>query len=831
VQASHVRYLRLSLLAVIGAVLLLVAFNYIQTFRRRAQVVREAKILSAEMARSGESMEYSEYAKGVLRFQIRAEKLLETRQGKNLLEGIEASERNPDGTEGGQIRSRKGEYDREHKQADFSEDVTVNLGQGLQLRTNALHYDLDKNVGSTGDLFEFTTNQAHGKARGFRYDHDSKNLYLNADVDMIVTRGVLKPDGSVESEQYHVTSDRGYVSRAEQLFRFEGNARLDSATAVLSGERIEASFGADMKRLTSLFCEGKASYQSKDPSSPRTLSGDKIVFGIASASGVLTNIDVQGHAQFGSDVEDSRVKLDAAHLILDLDPEKQLPTGIHGQGAAQFQMQRGSESTLLSGEQLETVLQGNALQKMRVWENAHMIAGQGGGDELRAGEIRLSFADVGGKSTLREMLAERSVDLQWSSQGANGGANGAKQSLKAAFLTMAYGQNGNVPESGSASGGVVITGIPSGPGRQDIRRLQSDNVQFQFYPELNRIREFSGEGRVQVLFSRPPGQAANSAQEFRTSSTNIRAEFQQSDGTVQNISQWGSFSLEDGVRTLTSGRSDYDAVKEILLLRDTPRLVDSGGTTTGETMEYDRKDKKLTVRRHVRSIMKPGSQNAATPFTSSQGAASPMIITAGSLEAWAEQDRARYSDGVQLLAETTQLEADSLERLQGGEVVQAQGSVKNLVSRQARAPAAKPGPRAKPAATGNQTRDTIRVQSDQLRYMQAERTIHYMGNVNLHSADIDISCAAMDALMDETGKEIEHASAHKNLLIRQGGRTVKGEEGEYFVSLGTVVVTGNPAEITDPQKGGKSQARRLTFFTTDDRILLDSPLTTGTARD
>lgn len=250
-------------------------------------------------------------------------------------------------------------------------------------------------------------------------------------------------------------------------------------------------------------------------------------------------------------------------------------------------------------------------------------------------------------------------------------------------------------------------------------------------------------------------------------------------------------------------------------------------------MEYNRKDRKLIVRRHVRSIMKPGQGSGATPFSASPGATSPVIITAELLEAWTEEEKARYSGGVQLLAETTQLEADSLERLQGGNLIQAQGTVRNLVWKQEQAPGAKPAQKGKGTANGNQKPDAslIRVQSDQLKYVQAERTIHYFGNVKLHSGDIDISCASMDALLDETGKQIEHATARGNLLMRQAERTIKGEAAEYFLTLGKVIVTGNPAEINDPAGRGKSLARRLTFFTTDDRILLDSPLTTGTVRD
>jgi 2-keto-4-pentenoate hydratase len=53
------------------------------------------------------------------------------------------------------------------------------------------------------------------------------------------------------------------------------------------------------------------------------------------------------------------------------------------------------------------------------------------------------------------------------------------------------------------------------------------------------------------------------------------------------------------------------------------------------------------------------------------------------------------------------------------------------------------------------------------------------------------------------------------------GRTIQGDVADYDLKAGKVVVTGSPAIIQDPTRG-KSAAARLTFFTADDRILLEN---------
>jgi LPS export ABC transporter protein LptC len=158
-----IKNLRRSLIGLIALVLLAIAVNYAHIWYQRARSVQKAaQILSSEVARSFNRIEYSEYQKGVLRFRISARRVLESRQGKSFLEGIEAYDFNPDGSLHNEIRSRKAEYDRESKVADFSGDVRLFLGTSIELRTESLHYDLHTNIGATEDEVRFHSKMASG---------------------------------------------------------------------------------------------------------------------------------------------------------------------------------------------------------------------------------------------------------------------------------------------------------------------------------------------------------------------------------------------------------------------------------------------------------------------------------------------------------------------------------------------------------------------------------------------------------------------------------------------------------------------------------------------
>jgi lipopolysaccharide export system protein LptA len=597
----------------------------------------------------------------------------------------------------------------------------------------------------------------------------------------------------------------------------------------LAGNEIEARFSADKKHITSLLSQGNAVYQSKEEPEHRTLTGDRIEFGIAQSSGALERIMIFGNAVFSSESEAGRQELHGATIRVDLDVERGTPLKIDSRSGVEFQIRRGPDLTVVTGDQLNAAfLPGSSqLDVVRVWDGARMsmrASGSSEEDELRAEELRIRFANLEGKSVPRELQADRSV--RWTSaprKDTSGRVQGGR-TLSSSALTMRYAESGEVLDSGTASGGVILDGLQSGPqGQAQVRRLEADTVQFRFFPHDNRLREFEGDGHVRVLYQKPPDARSDApAEEFRTSSSRIRATFFEQDGTAETVAQWGGFTYEDGKRTATAGRSDYNARTETLLLRESPKIVDEGATTTGEVMEYDQKDRILTVRRQVRSVLRPQRGGRATPFSSSSSS-SPSVITAGSMQAWTGDSHARYSENVQMLSESGQLQAQSLEIFNSGERVEAQGDVHHLVPRRQTAPPAadvetgskvKPAPPAKPSAP-------ILIRSAGLQYRKEQNSIRYSGGVTLASEDASMSAETMIVFLDSEGRRIERARANGKIHIRQGDREVRGDEAEYLLAPGQFMVVGQLAEIQDPARG-KSQARRLTFFTSDDRIVLEN---------
>jgi lipopolysaccharide export system protein LptA len=545
----------------------------------------------------------------------------------------------------------------------------------------------------------------------------------------------------------------------------------------------------------------------------------------------LQTIDVMGHGIFSSKSGSGEQELRASFIHMTMNPSAGLLERVQSNGGIDFLMKRGDGETLITGEILDAIFTAGSsqLQSINVQQNAHMqtVVRGGGREELSSNEIRLSFRNEGGRTSLDRLQAD--LRVLWNSLPAprsDQRSDSLGRSLSAHSLTVQYAEG--CLQSAEASGSVIISGIPASSGNQSaIRRLETDAIRFQFYPGDNHLERFDGDGHVQVLYRMPSDPSKElPAREMRTSSSKIQGTFKDSDGSALSVSQWGGFKLQDGARTAVSDRCDYDAVKDVMILSGSPRLSDSNGVTTGEVMSFDRKQELLTVNRSVRTVVEPGGYSQATPFTDSTGSATPSLITADEMQYWTESSRVRFNGNVQLLSENGQLQAGMMQITGGGDELEAKGEVRHIIpgraSRAEAGPSTASGKIPSKKTSAPATGSSILVTCTQLRYSEKDRSIHYEGDVHLMAGSVSISANRLDAVLDEGRKQIESASAAGKVEVRQDARVVRGDRADYYLQPGKFVVSGNLAEIAEPRRG-KSWARRLTFFTSDDRILLENP--------
>jgi LPS export ABC transporter protein LptC len=840
VNMPLIKIARRSLIALILLVLLAVWINYSQTRKMRNGSAKVApEILSSEMVRSVESLEYSDYKEGVLHFKIHAQKLLESDDKKSYLEGIEANDFDPDGSVRNKIQSRSAVYDRKRNIADFSGDVRMFLGSDIELRTDSLHYNLNTNIGSTKDTLQFNGSETRGTARGVRFDQKRGLLDLDSEVDFVLTRERTLPGKGTEPETLHATSEKARFSETANRILFAGRARIATDSGSLAGDSIGIALSPVDRRVTSVDAAGNADYRSQDAGETQNLRGDRIVFDLG-ASGALQKITVSDNAMFSSESSSRDLELRARVIVLGFDSTEESLSQIRSRGDVSFQIKNGLRETLISGAQLHAAFdpQTKNVQSLSVVERASFSIGdteQSPDNELRASKIVVSFLDRDGSAAMQKLRAEGSAE--WRFRGGQNDLGPVRRSawaLTASVVELFYSGQGDSPESGAATNDVVISrDSDESSASGEVNRLLADHVRFGFFPKTSQPRDVDAEGNVRVVYERRQDSAANAALDsFNTESERMLATFELKDGesVVKSVVQSGDFTYRDAARSAYAEKCNYDAGEDLLVLEGSPRISDTTGITTGKRVEYDRKTKELSVFGNVRSDL--GASGGKGAFFGSSSSASPVIVTAGEMRYRTEGGHARYTTHVQLLSESQHLQAQELEIFGDGDRVNAQGEIVHLISDgNGSSPNAHEGTKSKESA--DSSREPIKIRCAKLQYSRGSKKLAYSGNVRLNSGDLELFADSLDAFLDEEEEDItsaiarSNAQAHSNpgarreVFIHLGVRECRGDIATWYLDPGKFVVIGNPAEANDPERG-RSSAHRLTYFTADDRILMES---------
>jgi lipopolysaccharide export system protein LptA len=286
---------------------------------------------------------------------------------------------------------------------------------------------------------------------------------------------------------------------------------------------------------------------------------------------------------------------------------------------------------------------------------------------------------------------------------------------------------------------------------------------------------------------------------------------------VESVAQWGNFTYsDDAKRSASSGRCDYDAGKQILLLTQSPRISDETKDTTGNQIEYDQKSKLLSVHGHVRSVL--NSQKGAGSFFGTSSSSSPASVTADEMRYRTDTERVHYTGKVLLLSENQQLRADTLDISGGLEQVDAQGSILHRILKDASKDDASMPNKPKQAQAAADV-GTI-IQSSTMAYLKKDNILKYSGKVTLHSEDMDLSSDNLDAELDPDGKP-KHLTARDNAVVNIGTSECRGEIADFYTDPDRHVVLtgapGKPAEVYEPGKG-RSFAHQLTYHDADGRI-------------
>jgi lipopolysaccharide export system protein LptA len=417
----------------------------------------------------------------------------------------------------------------------------------------------------------------------------------------------------------------------------------------------------------------------------------------------------------------------------------------------------------------------------------------------KAGRVLLTF---GGHNRLLKARAEQAVDLhQGAAQG--GGTQGSQD--KAMEL------HSEGVDLFLINGKTLDKAVTSGPSQIVIDQKESaTNITAgQFHATFNaqnRLKSVVGGPDAKVVSS-TPGQP-----DQITTSHELIATFND-DGTIHQVEQAGNFHYQQGQRIATADRARYALSEENVVMSGSPRVQDTGMSLTAQTIQMNRKTGLLNAQDEVKTTYSELKPQAGGAMLSSSD---PIHVTGSSMQASRSADTARFANA-RLWQGQNIVEAPTISFDKGRRSLQAQSSPQGRVSCVFVEPDKK---------TGKTT--PVNVTADKLSYVDADRKAVFSGNVVVRGAQISMTAETVQALLltrgAQTTSQLDRIIANGDINIQQADRKATGNQLVYTPQEGKVVLTaskGKRPSIFDAEHGQIS-GDSLTFFTHDDRVLVDS---------
>jgi len=483
---------------------------------------------------------------------------------------------------------------------------------------------------------------------------------------------------------------------------------------------------------------------------------------------------------------------------------------------------QGSSQARSRADRAELLLTGprHLLQKATLSGNVQLLAQGSQPAEAYAGSVTLRFAGEQGLQTVHAedgvKLVQKKSDAETAPAAKSAAPSSQDVELTAPAMDFVL-KDGKHLERAETSGPPQI--VISQPAAKQNTLVTAGKFVFTFN-EQHRLAGLHGEPDAKIV-NRTAGQSDRAS-----TSRTLDVAFHPTGG-IASIAQAGDVAYLDGTRRAWGQRAIYTTEDQILALSGSPRVTDSGMTTTARILRLNRATGDAVAEGDVKSTY---SELKAQPDGAFLASADPIHVTSRSVLARRSPAAAVYSGNARLWQNANVVEAPSIQFDREHRSLVAQGTATQPVSTVL----------VQIDKSGKATPVTIT--SARLTYNDVDRKMILDGGVTAKGADVTMTAKLMTVFLHPkkqtaAGSEqpapgqLERIVAEGNIVISQPSRRATGDRLEYDAAEDRFVLTGGPPSIFDAEHG-KITGDSLTFFRRDDRVLVEgretSPTTTRT---
>ena len=642
----------------------------------------------------------------------------------------------------------------------------------IHLKTRDLVFNKDSGDAFTDAPVDFSTPQASGSAVGVRYAGKSNALTLSSKIHILATG----PDAEViEAEHGVITNDPKVITLEHaRMDREESRVTADQATFYLGPDNDVQRVVADGNVKTDTKMSAPAHTEHNSPNSGPANTEPQEMLGRAE------------HAEFF---------LTEKHNLL--------------------------RSAILTG-------------------NVHI---EQTGSQPMQGDAGRVVLDYSGRSELQKVHALEGARItQQSLASTKPGAMSGPQRFEVTAPVIDFTiSQGHLLDKAVTSGAARIQIDSSGSDQKSNTAGQRTVVTAGKFEA--HFANVEGRSRLATVHGAPQAKIVNSnpGEPDRVSTSDTVDAILLPQGGIESITQQGSVAYSDQQAPekwtrAWANTARYTPSTEYLVLTGNPRAISGSMETTARTIQINRSTGDASAEGDVKSTY---SELKEQPDGALLASSSPIHVTSHNMTAHNNSGVALYTGNARLWQDANVVEAPSIQFDRDSRFVVAQGTTaqpaQTILAQTARAgehPASvKPQKKASSAGPG-----LIVITSAKVTYADAERKVRYEGGVLAKGDDFTASAETADAYLvarnqSDGGKsasgpsQLDHMIAEGNVVIRQPDRRADGQKLVYTASDDKFVLTGGPPSIFDAEQG-KITGVSLTFFRTDDRVLVEGEANT-----
>ncbi len=546
----------------------------------------------------------------------------------------------------------------------------------------------------------------------------------------------------------------------------EGDARPNSHARPVTIRSARATF--DQQSLHLAFTGGATAEQGND-----IMSGEKLS---ATLNGKkrLQKVEARGNSYLRSMTDGRSAEVHSAEMDFFLDDDQQLERAAATRDVRVRSLNADSEMQMSGSATLETF-----------------------------------FQRQGDKSLLKEMKAGgRTVVTLSAPKSRANDPRAANKKLTADYVKLNWRMTGRDLERAEAVGNAELFVDPvQKNATADRKTLTAPRFDCEFYETGNLARTFTATGGSKALIE--PVQPTEERAVRTLTSEKMVAAFLRESQDIERFDAQGDAKFNEKDRNGRAQNASYTAEDETMRLRGgDPTVWDSRARTKATEIDSDTKSDVSYSRGKTQTTYYSQEQtNGATPFSKVK---SPVYITSDRAEFQHVTGIAIYTGNARAWQDDNFVRADRLTIRRENKGMEGNGGVQSGLYN------------VKRRETTGATSVPAFATANRMTYSEADRVLHYEGNVDIKQGTDRITSGVADAYLQKEANEVEKTIAQRDVVLTQPGRRGTGQWAQYTNADETVVLTGSPARVEDAEKGS-SEGGRLTVHLRDSRVEASDP--------